>query len=222
MVDFVDEVNEDLRRERFNRFWQRIGAYVVAASVVIVLATVSTVLWQNHRDQRQMAAAEAFLDADKQAKAQQYSEAARAFADLAKQDVQGLGELAKMREAYALAKADKNEEALAAYRAIAGQSAADKGVQSLAQIYAAMLMMEMSKPAEEITAMLKPLAEEKENPFAAFAREQMAYAALKAGDATAAHDLLTELSTDMQAPASLRRRAEAQLAIIAGAEKPSE
>lgn len=222
MVDFVDEVNADLRQERFNRFWQKIGAYVVAASVVIILATVGTVLWQNHSAQRQTAAAEAFLAADKQLKEQRYDEAASAFAEIAKQNAQGFTELSKMREAYALTKAGKTEEALSVYRAITEQSGADKGVRSLARIYAAMLMMETNKPAEEITALLQPLAEKKESPFSAFAREHLAYVALKNGDAVKAHSMLTELSTDMQAPASLRRRTEAQLAIVAEAANRAE
>lgn len=214
MVDFIDEVNADLRQERFNRFWQKIGAYVVAASVVIVVATVGTVLWQNHRTNRQSAAAEAFLAADKELKAQRYNEAASAFAKVSEQNAQGFTELAKMREAYAWTKAGKDNEALAAYRKIAEQGGVDKGVQSLARIYAAILMMEMDRPAEEITSILQPLAEKKDNPFSAFAREHMAYVALKNGDAATAHSILTELSTDMQAPASLRRRTQAQLATV--------
>lgn len=82
MVDIIDEVNEDLRREQLTRFWQRVGGYVVAASVVIIVATVSTVLWQNYAARRQAEATEAFLAADKTLKAGDYDSAARQFSAL--------------------------------------------------------------------------------------------------------------------------------------------
>jgi hypothetical protein len=215
MVDFIDEVNEDLRQERFTRFWQKVGVYVVAASVLIVVATVASVLWQNYRDKRQSQAAEVFLSADKAAKAQKYDEAAKTYAEVATLDAQGFSELAKMREAYVLTKANKKDSALTVYKDVAETRGGDKAVRSLARSYAAMLMMETNAPAEEITDTLQPLAKDTANPFSAFAREHMAYIALEKGDSAEAHRMLTELSNDAEAPASLRRRTQAQLATVA-------
>lgn len=214
MVDFIDEVNDDLRQQQFTRFWQRVGAYVVAVSVVIVLATVGTVLWQNYRESRQNAAAEAFLAADKDARSQRYEEAAREYAAVAKKDAQGFTELAKMREAYVLSKAGENGKAIAAYNTVINDAGADKGARALSRIYAAMLMTRENQPAEEIQKMLSPLAKNNDNPFSAFAREQIAYVVLQDGDAKKAHGILVELSTDLTAPPSLRRRAQAQVASV--------
>ncbi|MCH2548231.1 MAG: tetratricopeptide repeat protein [Alphaproteobacteria bacterium] len=214
MVDFIDEVNDDLRQERFNRFWQKVGAYVVAASVIIILATVASVLWQNHRETRQSEAAEAFLTASKTSRAQRYEEAAEQYAVVAEKNAQGFTALAKMREAYALTQAGEDEKALKVYENLMEDGGADKGIRALSRIYAAMLMDKTDKPDNEIVAMLKPLAKDNKNPFSAFAREQMAYAFLDGGDAARAHEILSELSADMDAPPSLRRRTQAQLATV--------
>ena len=82
MVDLIDEVTEDLRRERFTRLWQKLGVYVVAASAIIIVATVGSVVWKNYRESRQTEAAEAFLSAEKTSRAQNNKEAAQKFAEV--------------------------------------------------------------------------------------------------------------------------------------------
>lgn len=215
MVDLIDEVTEDLRRERFTRLWQKLGVYVVAASAIIVVATVGSVVWKNYRESRQTEAAEAFLEAEKASRAQNNKEAAQKFAEVSKLGAQGFTALAHMREAYALTKADEMEPALTAYNSVIADNGADAGLRALARIHAAALMADTGKSAAEIQAVLNPLAQDKGNPYSAFAREQLAYAALQDGNATEAHRLLAELTADSKAPASLRRRTQAQLPLVA-------
>lgn len=214
MVDFIDEVNEDLRQQRFHSFWQKVGAYVIAASVVIVVATVGSVLWQNYAENRQIEAAEAFLAADKTARTQNFEAAAKEYVAVAERNAQGFSEMATMKSAYALTRAGNNAQAIETYRSVANNKGADKGIRSLARIYAALLMMQENAPAEEIDALLTPLAEDAANPFSSFAREQKAHIALNQGDSKQAHSILAALASDMKAPASLRRRAQAQLATL--------
>lgn len=212
MVDFIDEVNEDLRRERFNSFWQKVGGYVIAVSAVIILATVGSVLWQNYTKDRQMGAAEAFLAADKTLRGQEFAEAAEQYAEVADRGAEGFTDLARMKQAYALTRAEKLPEAVALYKEIAEDGKADKAARAFARIYAAQLLQLDGKTREEVDALLTPLAEDADSPFSTFAREQQAHAALHYGDGAAAQKMLADLSADMAAPASLRRRAQAQLA----------
>jgi hypothetical protein len=214
MVDFVDEVNEELRRERFSRFWQKVGAYVVTVSVTIILATVASVLWDKHRETRQEEAAEAFLAAAKLLPSGNYEKAAQQFDAVAQMSAEGFPALANLRKAYALVQAGDEEQALAAYQAVIDDSEAEAGVRALSRIYAATLMADMEKPVQEAMAVLEPLASDNSNPFSAFAREQKALLTLQSGDVAAAQTLFSQLSADVQAPASIRRRAQAQLASI--------
>lgn len=215
MVDIIDEVNEDLRRERLTRFWQRVGGYVIAVSVVIVVATVSTVLWQNYTASRQTEASEAFLAADKTLKAGDYDSAARQFGALAMKSAKGIPPMAAMKQAYALTKAGKEEKAQEIYLALAENRSVDKGMRSMARMYAAQIMAVRDRPLQDIATVLQPLTGDGNNPFRAIAREQLAYASLQHGDDATARRLLAELSSDMDAPVSLRRRAQAQAANMA-------
>lgn len=212
MVDFIDEVNEDLRRERFNSFWQKVGGYVIGVSVAIVLATVASVLWQNYTKDRQVSAAEAFLSADKSLRGQDFAGAAAEYAAIAERGAEGFTDLARMKQAYALTKAEKGADAIAVYSAIVEDRKADKAVRAMARIYGAQLMVTEGRERSEVDAMLEPLATDAANPFSSFAREQQAHASLHYGDTVAAKTVLVALAADMEAPASLRRRAQAQLA----------
>lgn len=214
MVDIIDEVNEDLRRERFNQFWQRVGVYVIAASVVIVVATVSTVLWQNYSANRQLEASEAFLAADATLKARDYDSAARQFSALAEKNAEGIPTLAAMKAAHANSLAGGDAAALEIYRKVMDDNAADKGFRHMARIYAAQILMKQDAAMEDITAVLKPLTGDKDNAFSPIAREQLAFAALANDDDATARRLLAELASDMSAPITLRRRAQAQAASI--------
>lgn len=215
MVDLIDEVNEDLRRERFNSFWQKVGGYVIGVSLAIVLATVGSVLWQNYTQDRQVQAAEAFLAADKTLRGQDFAAATAEYAAVAERGAGGFTDLARLKQAYALTKAAKLGEAIAVYSEIAQDRKADKAARSLARIYGAQLMMLEGRERSEADALLKPLAGDAANPFSTFAREQQAHVALHYGDAAGARKTLVALAADMEAPASLRRRAQAQLATFA-------
>lgn len=221
MVDIIDEVNEDLRRERFNRFWQRVGGYVIAASLVIILGTVGTVVWQKYSETQQAEASEAFLAADATLKNRDYASAARQFAAVAEKNAKGIPTLALMKQGYAEMKGGEGEKALATFTKVAENRKADNGLRSLARIYASQLLVQQQAAYDDVSAMLKPLTEKKDAPFSAVAREQLALAALQNDDRETARTLMAELASDMSAPMSLRRRAQAQAANLGEAEDAS-
>ena len=45
MSDIIREVDEELRRERIEKLWQRYGVYIVAAAFLIVLAVAGWRAW---------------------------------------------------------------------------------------------------------------------------------------------------------------------------------
>ena len=53
MGDIFQEVDEEVRRDRFNKFWKEYGAYVIAAAVALVLGTAASVGWREYNAQRQ-------------------------------------------------------------------------------------------------------------------------------------------------------------------------
>ncbi len=53
MVDhLILEVDDELRRERMQKLWQRFGQYVVALSFAIILVTAAIVGWKSYQDSK--------------------------------------------------------------------------------------------------------------------------------------------------------------------------
>lgn len=60
---FIDEINQDYRRDQLQRFWKSFGSYIVSISVGIILLTVGIVVWQNHRESTRQEWSAKFLTA---------------------------------------------------------------------------------------------------------------------------------------------------------------
>jgi hypothetical protein len=54
MSELFREIQEDIRRERIDNLWHGFGKVMVAISVVVVLATIGVVIFQNHTRSRAM------------------------------------------------------------------------------------------------------------------------------------------------------------------------
>ena len=83
MADIFQEVDEDLRRERLEKLWQRYGNLVIAVCILIVAAVGAWrgyEYWQNKKSTESGAAFEAAVTL---AEAGKHQEAEAAFAKLA-------------------------------------------------------------------------------------------------------------------------------------------
>lgn len=66
---FIDEINQDYRRDQLQRFWHSFGSYIVSISVGIILLTIGIVVWQNHRESTRQEWSAKFLTARDQMEA---------------------------------------------------------------------------------------------------------------------------------------------------------
>lgn len=215
MVDFIDEVNEEMRRERAAALWKRVGGYVIGVSIAVVAVTAGGVLWEGYKQSRQEAAATEYFAAEKLRVARQNAEADAAFAKLVQGNAEGFPELAKLKQASTLREAGKVDEAVALYLNLANDKKADEGLRAFARIYAAQALSEFNKPFAEIETVLRPLISVKSSPFAPLAKEQLAFSALGAGDAATAQRLLEEITADTNASPMLKQRAGVQAVSLA-------
>jgi hypothetical protein len=117
-----------------------------------------------------------------------------------------------VREASELAHQDV-KAAVAAYDKIAADTGAGQTLQDLAAVRAAILLVDTA-PYEEVRRRLEPLAAP-ERTFRHTAREMLALAAWRAGDATAAKRWFDMILTDGQTPDANRTRAETLMALLA-------
>ena len=207
MSDIFREVEEDLRRDRLQHVWRKYGVWVIgAAAAVIALVAVAT-WWNAHQRSQAEEAARAYIAADRIAADGEIAEAAARFQALAEERGGGYAMVSGLRAAALLSEADRRDEAIAAYDALAAESA-DPILSDLAALRAALLLSEVAS-ADELAVRLAPLAREG-GAWRFTALELLAFAALRAGDRQEAAARYREIA-EAAAPPRVRERARTML-----------
>jgi hypothetical protein len=210
--DIFQEVDEELRRDNFAKLWKRYGNYVVALAVLIVAATGAYSWWRVHdlqqrQDEGTRAAAALTLAAQGK-----YAEAADALTVLASDAHAGRALVARLETAELRARAGDPAAAIAAYDALAKDSAIDQVYRDLATLMWAYQALDTLDPPVIIDR-LAPLTAA-DSPWHPSAIELTAIAHLKAGDRNAARTDYQRLADDLTAPQSLRARAAEMVAAL--------
>ncbi|WP_454917466.1 tetratricopeptide repeat protein [Xanthobacter sediminis] len=205
MTDIFHEIQEDLRRERMRKLWDRYGIVLIAA---IVLAIAGAAAWSGYkywRQQQSVATSIALDEAVALNAAGKYAEAEAAFQEIAKSGPAGYRAIALFRAANAAAARDP-AAGLAAFDALGADGRLDGLVRDMARIRAGLIVLDTSDLAA-VKQRIGDLAAGTgalRNP----AREILALAQLKAGDGAAANKTATEITEDAEATAGIRSRAE--------------
>ncbi|MFS8035404.1 tetratricopeptide repeat protein [Xanthobacter sp. AM11] len=219
MTDIFHEIEEDLRRDRLRKLWDRFGVFIIAAAVLLVAGTAGWSGYRYWRQQQAVAASTAFQEAVALSAAGNFTQAEAAFGAIAKDGPAGYRTLALFRGASAAAARDK-AAGIAAFDAIAADTRLDPLVRQLAQLRAAMILVDTASLAD-VTQRVGTLAAGT-GPLRHSAREVMALAQFKAGDLAAANKTATEITTDSETPPGVRSRAELVRRLTAGAAAPAE
>lgn len=206
---FIDEVSEEVRRDRLYTLLRRYGWIAVLVVVLAVGAAAFSEYRKAEAEARAQATGDAMLAA-----LEADADAARAEA-LAQLDPAG-----ESAAVVGLATAAAQQEAgeVAAAIATLDRLAADAQVpvlyRDLAALKSLMLQAGTTDPADRMIA-LEALAAPGA-PFRLLAREQIAHAQLAAGETAAAIATLREIAQDAEATRGLRDRAEGLIVALGG------
>ena len=219
MSDIFREVDEDVRRDRFEQIWKQYGNFIVAAALVMVLAVGGWEVYGHfHLKEAQRASAK-FQNAIELSQAGKDSQAETLLASIAKKGPSGYAALARFREAAELGKRDPAAGA-ALYDGLATDAGIGAALQGLAELRAAMLLSDTLSPAD-LKKRLDPLAQAS-SPWRNLARELLGLGELKVGDYEAAGRYFDEIVTDPEAPAALRQRVEIYLGLVKAGPLPAK
>ena len=147
VADIFQEVDEEVRRERLNKLWQRYGSFVIAACVLVIAGVAA---WRGYEYWLTKKAGEsgaAFEAAVTLAEAGKHQEAEAAFAKLAADGTAGYRVLARLREAAELAQTDR-KAAVKAYDEITADKSAGQVIQDLAAVRAGFLLVDTAPYSE--------------------------------------------------------------------------
>ena len=212
MADIFHEVDEEVRRERLQKLWERYSIYILGLAVLIVVAIGAWrgyVWWQAKQAAAAGAQFEAALSLSDEGK---HAEADAAFAKIAAEAHAGYRVLARLRTASELAQV-KPAEAVKAYDELAADASLGPTLQDLAAVRAGALMIDTT-PFAEMQRRLGP-ASEPGRTFRHTARELLAMSAWRNHDFVAARRYLDMIAGDAETPPGTRARADVLSALIA-------
>ncbi len=211
MSDILREVDEELRRERYQKLWERYGIYLVGAALVLVLAVAGWRGWEWYATREAAIAGARFEAALELDTAGKQSEAGEILAALVKDAPRGYRVLARFRTAAELSQRDRSAGA-AAYDVLADDTSVEASFRDLARVRAALALVDTAS-ASEIARRIDPLIAGN-SAFKASAREILALSRFRAGEREAARRLFIEIVADPETPPSLRSRAQLMLALL--------
>ena len=216
MADIFQEVDEEVRRDRLQKLWDRYSIYLIAVCVLIVAGIAAWRGYEYWQNKKIVAAGAAFEAALSLSEAGKHAEAEAAFAKIVTQAPSGYHTLARLQAAGELAEV-KPAEGVKAYDELAADGSLSPTLRDLAALRAAMLLVDKA-PLSEMTRRLSPLAEPGRT-FRHVARELLALAAWHNNDVTTARRYIDMIATDAESPAGTRQRADVLSALIAASGK---
>lgn len=211
MSDVFQEVDEEVRRERYVALSKRYAPYAIGLAVVIVVGVAAYIGWRDYQQTQRERNSAAFQTGLALLRDGNREQAAQTFADLAERAGGGYAALAELQRAAALAPKDP-AAAVAAYDALAADSGADDLLRGVARLRAVLLLVDR-EDAAAVAARLEPLLGD-QSPWRYQARELKALVDLRAGRLAEARAGFKGLVDAIDAPAGIRSRAAELLATL--------
>ncbi|TNE36875.1 MAG: tetratricopeptide repeat protein [Alphaproteobacteria bacterium] len=220
LSDIFSEVDEDLKRDEWHKYWEAYGSWVIGAALAIVVLVAGGQYWQHYQAGKQQALSEQYLAAYDLMVAGKTSEALDAFEAIAHKTTSGYKAMAMLQKGAVLVEAGRVQEAVDLYDELAARGTGDPILRDLAKVRAGWALAD-SASFDDLNARVATLADS-DSAFALSAQELLAYAALRNGDVDEARIRYGGLVNNIYTPNGMRQRASAMLTVMGPAETPVE
>jgi len=211
VVDFVEEVEEQLRSDRYRSFAMRAWPWFLAALLAVVAGWLAAWGYNSWRDRDIGRASVAYDKAITTLAQGDQTGAYAALEGTAGSGPAGYRTLALMQQADIRLTAGKTADAVALDDA-AAKAAPNQVLGDFARLRAAQALLD-NTPYPQLETRLTPLIGDRK-PFDLDAKEMLAMAKLLAGQTAAAKNDFTALSLTLGVTQAMRSRAEAAIALI--------
>ncbi|MBO6728283.1 MAG: tetratricopeptide repeat protein [Maricaulis sp.] len=212
MVDVFEEVEEELRNDKYQEALKKWGPWVGGAAAAIVLGAAGLQFWDYWRTSQLEESSDAFIEAMTNLEAGELALADAGFDTLSRDGSDGYALLSLMRRAEIALENGDNAQAASLYDQVAAASN-DPLIDDLAQLKAVWARWDELSFAD-VEIRVSPLAAASA-PYRLLARETIGAAALRAGDYDRAQSEYQLLAFSLDAPQGVQRRGQEALALIA-------
>lgn len=213
MVDVFDEVEEQLRSERYRSLAVKSLPFVAAAVAAVVIGVGGYWGWTSYQTTQANKASEGYQAAMETAQKSGPAQAFGQFKTIADGGAKGYKALALLQMGDIRLEENKTKEAVG-YFDEAAKAAPTALLGDLARLKSAFALMDTA-PYKDLESRLTPLAGEK-SPYRVYAKEALAFAKLQAGDMKGARADFVILANSLDSSTSeeVRQRAQAAMQLI--------
>ena len=211
MVDLFDEVEEQLRSDRYKTLALRAFPLLIGIAVLALAIALGWWWWQERQDKAAATASDEYVAALETLAKHDQTRAFGQFADVAKSGSPVYRSLPLMHLGGMRLDAGKTDEAVALFDQ-AAEFAPDPILEDLARLKSAFALLDTA-PYAELEKRLTPLTED-DRPYRAEAKEALAFAKLMAGKGAEARSDFAILSLSPDSTDPVRERAQAAMAMI--------
>ncbi|WP_304072336.1 tetratricopeptide repeat protein [Maricaulis maris] len=212
MVDIFEEVDEELRRDKYQDLLRQWGPWALGAALAVIAGSVAWQSFDAWQTGGRQTASDAFIAAMTHSESGELALAAAGLETLAENGTPGYVSLALIQRGNVAIEQGDNAAATGFFEQAAAQ-ASDPLLRDMAEIRAVWASWD-SLSFSDIDLRLSRLVNA-DSPYRHIARETIAAAALRADNIERARTQYQFLSFSSDAPAGVQRRAQEAMALIA-------
>ena len=214
MSDLFEEVEEQLRSDRYKALVRRAAPWVLTAAAVALVAALGIWGWQQYQLQITNKASEQYAAALTAGSQGDVPKATQIFTEISKSPAKAYKSMSLMQLGALKLSSGKPDDTKAAVALFdqAAAAAPDDVLGDAARLKSAFAILDTA-PYAEVEGRLTPLMNDK-HPYRVQAREALAFAKLLKGDDKGARGDFLVISQSLDAPEGLRQRAKAAMDLI--------
>lgn len=198
----IQEIEEDIQRQRFSALWKRLGPIILVSVTVLVLGTAALSGWKTYHLNKNQAASAALIRIVESSKKEEKVSLLESY--VKENGIKTQAVLARFYAAQAATDEGKKDRAIAFYDALAQDADVEPVFRGLADILSVMAQFDNGDPAV-LEARLQPLV--KDGPWKALASELIGHLALKVGDKPKAKKIFMDLVNTKDISPGIQMRA---------------
>lgn len=211
MTDLFEEVEEQLRSDRYKQFARRALPWMLGIAAAALIATLGYWGYDSYRNKQIATASEQYSAAVDAMVAGDKTKAQQLWTEVSKSDAKAYKALSLMHLGAFAMEARKPAEAVKLFDEAAA-AAPDPIVGDAARLKSAFALLDTAS-LKDLEGRLKPLMEEG-HPYRVQAREALAFAKLNAGDLAGARGEFVLISQSLDAQQGAQARAQAAIGLI--------
>lgn len=209
---FIQEVDEDLKKDNLKKIWDKYGLYIIIAVVLILTSAVSFETFKVMHEKRNQTWSDKYALALNMQLQGRYDDSLKMLNDLVNHKHDVYSDLAKVQIANIYFEQGNTDKAIEELNNIINDANMNQKLKDVSVIKLASYKLDTA-PKEELVKMLSPLVQT-DNSWTNVAKEMLAMVEIREGNIEGAKKIYEEILASPNLPEILKFRVQDMLAVL--------